>query len=66
MPRHGVARAIGASDRVIQRTGRGDAKTVGLAPVKPSFWERWWDKLARSGPRPSGQRPTPASAAPSW
>ena len=43
-----VARAIGASERMIQRIARGDAQTVSpsLAGAVAAIYDRWWDKQA--------------------
>jgi hypothetical protein len=43
-----VARAIGASERMIQRIARGDAQTVSpaLADAVAQVYDRWWDKQA--------------------
>ena len=43
-----VARATGASDRMIQRIARGDAQTVSpsLAGAVAAIYDRWWDKQA--------------------
>jgi hypothetical protein len=43
-----IARAIGASEKVIQRIVRGDAKTVNpaLRDAVAEVYDRWWDKRA--------------------
>ena len=43
-----IARAIGASERVIQRIVRGDVKTVcpALRDAVAGIYDRWWDKQA--------------------
>jgi hypothetical protein len=43
-----VARAIGASERMIQRIARGDIQTVsaGLRDAVAVVYDRWWDKQA--------------------
>lgn len=41
-----VARAIGASDRMVQRIARSDVQTVssGLRDAVAAIYDRWWDK----------------------
>jgi hypothetical protein len=43
-----VARATGASERMIQRIVRGDVQTVspGLRDAIAAVYDRWWDKQA--------------------
>jgi hypothetical protein len=43
-----VARAIGASERLIQRIVRSDVQTVrpGLRDAVAAIYDRWWDKQA--------------------
>jgi hypothetical protein len=43
-----VARAIGASERMVQRIARGDVQTVspGLRDAVAAIYDRWWDKQA--------------------
>ena len=43
-----VARAIGASERMIQRIARGDVQTVSpaLRDAVAAIYDRWWDKQA--------------------
>jgi hypothetical protein len=43
-----VARAVGASERMIQRIARGDAQTVSpvLRDGVAAIYDRWWDKQA--------------------
>ena len=57
-----VARAIGASERMIQRIARGDAQTVSprLAGAVAAIYDRWWDKQA---PDHTGPERAAASAA---
>jgi hypothetical protein len=57
-----VARAIGASERTIQRIARGDAQTVSprLAGAVAAIYDRWWDKQA---PDHTGPERAAASAA---
>jgi hypothetical protein len=43
-----VARAIGVSERVLQRIARGDVQTVSpsLRDAVAAIYDRWWDKRA--------------------
>ena len=57
-----VARAIGASERLIQRIARGDVQTVrpALRDAVAAIYDRWWDKQA---PDHTGPERAAASAA---